>query len=410
MAEGDGENMDEQEIHVDAVDLDQDQDSNQDGEDLGGDEAGANLGQPADLASDSSSEAEPDATQVLPENMTIKDRQTRAVEALLEERAAYSRDRADFNHERLKMAELMFQAEQKLSADQPKGGHSSTKTGMASSKSPRYNGETEWTAFLVQFETWMQLHGYNQKRYEDSWSGLLGLAMEGEAQVFFSGLSVEERHDFQALKTRLEERYSGEGTAEVFKAKLQSVARRQPGDSLSKLRDVLWLWTRKGYPRLPREALEQIALDAMLRAVDSDLRVPCSMRDCRTLFEAVATMERYEAVIQADPDKPKKLVKMVAEVAEPAAAAAADGSQLMGLADLCAEMASMMRRQLDLLTGMKKDQARLRPPGGRRQPRDIQEIECFRCHQRGHYANTCSLEGATAQTGGVAGADPLVGR
>ena len=51
----------------------------------------------------------------------------------------------------------------------------------------------------------------------------------------------------------------------------------------------------EGVPKTPTEAQEQIAMDALMRAVDTDLRVQCSMKDCRTLDEAVAVMERYEA-------------------------------------------------------------------------------------------------------------------
>ncbi len=409
-AEFDGEDRDDPEVLVEPLNLDQADETDQTDDEQGGDEAGDAQGEQAEGTSDTSSEAELDTAHVGRELRDMTEKQAKVMEAMLDERAAYCKDRADFNAERVKMVELMAQAKLELSEERTKRGPARGNTGMVSSKSPRFNGETEWTAFLVQFETWMQLHGYDLPKHEGSRSGLLGLAMEGEAQVYFSGLSQDERQDFQALKSRLQQRYGGDGTAEVSKAKLQSLAKRQPGEDLSKLRDSAWLMSRKGYPRLPREAQEQIALDALLRAVDADLRIQCSMGNCRDLDQAVSLMQRYEAVAQSDPDRKKKLVKKVAEQPDVEAGDTADsGQQQAGIAELCRGMTAMLSKQLDLLTGIRRDQARPRPPGGRRQ-QDLKDVECYACHQRGHYASSCSQGGATAQSGRAADSSTPVGK
>jgi hypothetical protein len=331
-------------------------------------------------------------------------KQAAEMEALLQERVAYNRDRADFNQERVKMAELIARAETKLSLGPTSISTGHTGPRLAPGKSPRFSGEGEWTAFLVQFETWMRLSGFDQEKHQESWSGLLGLAMESEAQVFFSGLSAEERGSFSVLKARLEQRYCGEGTSEVHKAKLQSMSRRQPGESLSKHRDSVWLMTRKGYPRLPRASQEQIALDALLRSVDSDLRVQASMKDCRTLDEAVAVMERYEAITQSDPERRKKPVKQVTEVTDEPKEDG-NGKQAKALTDLCGEMAGLLAKQMEFLAELKRQQTRSGPMG-RRVPRDLRDVECYNCHEKGHYSRECPKRGAGATQGSSGNSAP----
>lgn len=272
-------------------------------------------------------------------------------------------------------------------ASQP---HAIVRSGL--SKCPRYNGETEWCAFLVQFQAWLRLNHYDGEDCRAMWCDLLGLALDGEAQLFYSGLSVTDRARYETLIQKLEQRYSGIGVVEVYRAKLQSVPRRQPGESIEKLRDSLWLMARKAYPALPREAQEQLALDALMRAVEHDLRIQCTMKECKSLDEAVAVMQRYEAVQQVEPDKKKKAVKVV----EPGShnTPPRDSGPSKQVEELCHKMADMLQQQLKAMEELKKFHTRKRPRGqGSQAPQAgtsrASRDECFRCGQKGHFIKNC---------------------
>ena len=54
-----------------------------------------------------------------------------------------------------------------------------------------------------------------------------------------------------------------------------------------------------------------MAIDALMRTVEHDLHIQCTMKECSSLDEAVAVMQRFETVQCADPEKKKKVIRMV---------------------------------------------------------------------------------------------------
>lgn len=170
-------------------------------------------------------------------------------------------------------------------------------------KCPTFNGETDWTTFMAQFEAWMRLNACSDDD-DQVRSDLLSLALDGEAKNVYSSLNKRDRTDYKVLVAKLETRY-GDNVAETFKAKLLGARERHSGESISKLRDSLWMIARKAYPTLSAEAQDQIAMDALLRSVEPELRIQCIMQECKTLDKAVDIMERYETVIMTEVDGKK---------------------------------------------------------------------------------------------------------
>lgn len=321
--------------------------------------------------------------------------------ALKEEQLATAVERADLAKERADVVKLLSQAENKQCSEQAREQSVRHHVPRSSNKCPKFNGETEWGAFMVQFQAWMRLNQYDKDDCQMFRSDLLGLALEGEAQMFYSGLSEEERRDYSAMVAKLEKRYGGDNTAEVYKAKLLSGRKRSPDEPVSKLRDELWLMARKGYPHLSSAAKEQMALDALLRAVEQDLRLQCTMKECSTLDDAVAIMERYEAVSQGDLDRKKKVVRMVSnpEVAvdKESPLLTALNEQTKSLQTLCVQMHDQLQQQTKVLAGINQNTGQGFSRKGRRS--NVGRDECFNCGGKGHFARDCPQRNGTNNKG-----------
>ena len=310
------------------------------------------------------------------------DQQNEIVAAMREEHERYVSEKDAMNQERREMLQALAQAaggDGPRVGIQPVGAVASPKT---SSKCPRFDGESEWSVFMVRFETWLTVAGYDNEQNKPLWGRLLGLALEGDAQNLYSDLTVTERNSYEVVKERLRQRYGGEDTAEVYKAKLQSPNLKRDGEPISKFRDTLWLNVRKGYPDLGRQAQEQIALDVLLRSVSSELKVQCIMQKCQTLDQAVTVIQRYEAAVQKEPedDKKKKSVRHVAAKGretdhEDGTQAASDSQQGNG------KLIKLMEQNTKLLQEMKRSRYNTGP----RPRRD----ECYNCGKKGHFARDC---------------------
>jgi hypothetical protein len=134
------------------------------------------------------------------------------------------------------------------------------------------------------------------------------------------------------------------------------------------------------------------------------------MKECKTLDEAVAVMQRFEAVMAADPDRRRKIaVKKLTENAEPGGAASTTSPQTQGLTELCEKMTGLLSRQMEFLAGLRKEQDRPRFTG-RPPARNLQDVECFHCRGKGHYSRECPQKTGQSTVGQGGNAIPLAGR
>lgn len=344
----------------------------------------------------------------------LVDQQREVIAEMKEEKQNYARDRAEMmrqweemKQEKENLMKTMTEAETRIAEAQTRVQQHTRPTPKAGYKAPKYDGETEWSSFLVQFEAWLRLSNYEEKDpiQQKTCCDLLGLSLEGDARTMFSSLAVEDRSSYELLKKKLQDRYGGERTAEVFKAKLLGGRKRQPGEVISKIRDDLQLMAKKAYPHLPLMAQEQIAVDALLRSVDNDLRLQCTMQKCKTLDEVVAVIESYEAVVQQEEDKKKRGVRMVATSED--GHEDKQGSSEDNLCQTVSKLSALVERQDKLLQQLSEKQKdgnwRSRKSGkfqNSKGQRKVARDECFRCGQKGHFIRDCPQQTETADSQG----------
>ena len=192
--------------------------------------------------------------------------------------------------------------------------------------------------------------------------------------MIYSGIPAEDRLNYDKLVQLLTSRYSGKQAVEIHKAYLTGRVRK-PNEDIAALRDEIWGLVRKAYPHLDRPAQESLALDALLRAVDFDLRVRCVDQGCKNMDEAVTVMLRYEALLESDPARRRKQVREI-EVNKDAEKEN----------DRFQKLESLLTGVLERIENMHM------PPRPKRFNKSGEAgdgVVCYNCNKQGHYARNC---------------------
>jgi hypothetical protein len=159
---------------------------------------------------------------------------------------------------------------------------------------PRFDGQSDWTAFKIQFESYANLARWSHTMRAQ----MLGQCLEKTARRFFTNLSDQERNSYEGLMQILSRRF-GDAPTETYRSQLNSRTRKS-GESIHDLRDDLWQLVCKAYPGMTYDAKESLTLQSLLNTVDVNTRIHLASRGITGLQEAVHVIENYKAIIGAD--------------------------------------------------------------------------------------------------------------
>ena len=225
---------------------------------------------------------------------------------------------------------------------------------------PKYNGKFEFAHFLIQFECMAEDHrwSYAQKGKK------LNRCLVDEGRSVLGTLSGSEATDFDSLCKALDSLHNIPGGKALVQAQLQRIT-RPTGQSASAFGREIKRLGKKAYPQGNEEAL----VASYIRGLnDDELRKYVQLQMPSTLNGAIEYASIFQTV-EGEFGGGARKPKFAAPVRTPEATKPEWESRM---SELEAKMDSVLQ---------KLDKPLPRMP--------LAQVECFACHEKGHYANNC---------------------
>ena len=162
----------------------------------------------------------------------------------------------------------------------------------------KYDGSGDWEEYITHFRTCARLGCWDATTMVD----MLAVSLEGTARRFYAGIPEMERDDYHKVEAALCQRFGSQRKRDQYKNRL-SVRKRKIAETACSLADDIWQLTQRGYPDFDFVTQEQLALDAFLNSISTELKIRCMDQHSRSIDDAVAVVERYEALLQTEREK-----------------------------------------------------------------------------------------------------------
>ena len=220
---------------------------------------------------------------------------------------------------------------------------------------------------------------------------MLPLRLKGPALRAFHAISAKDRRTYAKAIDALQNRFSPVERQSVHRAALRS-RRRKPDEDLSELADDVLLLAGRSYPAMDSDALDQLALEAFLDALDVQLRRRVRDADPETLNAAVSRALVLDAYDEAD--RRSGLSNTQAQRStrhgQPALAAASVDPPRESPSVSDTVLQNLLSTQQQILQSLERlsvqQQRAPREPSAPVPPRTI---VCFSCGEEGHMRSSC---------------------
>ena len=234
----------------------------------------------------------------------------------------------------------------------------------------------------------------------------LAVCLRGQAQSLLGSLQRSQLSDYTSLVDALQERFGLAGQTEIFMAELQTKS-KSAKETHQELADNIVRLVGKAYPSATGDTMRILSVQHFIKALtNKDLRVRIKLLKPATIREAVLAAIEFEAIEKAEqsavPVKQEKVRKVTEDTAEskgtkpkkkaetkdtvqqvqPSQARSSSDNQL-------AEVLKHISTQLSTLQGNSN--------GKPRQRRPLDQVECFRCLEKGHFASRCEASSETVK-------------
>jgi len=231
-------------------------------------------------------------------------------------------------------------------------------------QAPKYNGKSDFLDYICQFECQAEDNGWT---YEEQ-GRKLSRCLTDDARAVLSSLEPRVRRDYNTLYAALISLHTVPGSERLMQSQLLDT-KCEADESAHKYGQKLRRLALRAYPggEFPESGLVSIFIKGLPSAETSRY---VALQAPRSLNEAVRLASVYRAYDSPSPGntqhrKPKPAI--VNTISLPHGTAGKADNRLEAI-----------EKQLEVIM------ERLQQP-----PRRQQEVECFACHEKGHYANVC---------------------
>lgn len=266
----------------------------------------------------------------------------------------------------------------------------------------------EWSDYLKHFEMVAAWNDWN----EDEKVMQLGMSLQGEAQKVLNDLSKYlPLNDYDTLVNELSKRFNPVDRETAYRIEFRNRI-RQNGETPMQFGYALQRLATKAFPNIDRIAQEQWVLDQFISGLGNmELRKHVQFGHPSKLYEAISLAVEFEGF---ENDNLKKMLKP-----QPGKLMAIPNSDPN--TELLSKLYSKLDKSLGEIDTLTKEVKNLKEQNQRypntqnyqnyqrrndsRPQRDYSAIQCFRCHEMGHYSKQCPQNMRT-QNQGIAKVDP----
>ena len=245
-----------------------------------------------------------------------------------------------------------------------------------------YDGTGDWEEYQAYFEQLAYMHGWDRV----TMAMVLGISLRGAARSVLTSFTLEQRKDYRSLVKALKQNFSPAQKVHTYLAELKC-RKRKPNETLACLgRDIARL-VRLAYPQADQATKDTIGINALLDALPGpaiETRLHILRGQPATLQEAVAFAMEVDSVIESTGMKAPVRRGQVNQVDSEGS----DSAELKCLAEA-------LKRLESKIESMKRDSR-----GNRPRRRDLSDVTCYNCGNKGHYKRDCKAPKNSGNEGG----------
>ena len=265
-------------------------------------------------------------------------------------------------------------------------------------KPQKYSGNTDWKDYIRQFQAVAKWNAWDETKM-----GLqLAMSLSDEALEVWGSLDDEKCYDYQVLVDVLTRRFCPEGNESQYSLELMNRVCQQE-ESVTSFGHALRRLASRAYPGHPVQ--EEILINLYMKGLpNKEMKRHVYLAKPKSLSEAINLAVSFEAfekplfsgAVSDKIKKPKAVIAAVQgsvdkkkNVPDSNTNENVSPNDLTQLTKVMSKMDQTLKQLGESIKNQSKVTNEQRVHRNNRAPRDISTVECYRCHNKGHYAKEC---------------------